>query len=418
MIGFERFPIGFWCYYPPGFEWNEKEVLEWKECGITLTISPFFDPEKTDKAQFKKMVDFCYENGISLIINDARGNLGAYTKDPDGYREVYLSAVEEWKDHKGVVGFFIGDEPYGATIVPCAEICRIQLELAPNYLPYMNFFPYEVLSREGEATEFKSFTNYMRDFEKMSACPAYSYDCYTQMNPEPEYINDFYNNLYNFKRMAKEKDKFLFSINLSVGHFRYRVPNVDALRWQFYGSIACGANGVLWFTYYTPVRRSNYRGGPIDEWGNKTETYYAMQRIHKKFHRDYADILKNAKHLDTQCINKRYSGYMFFSANFDVCKELGIMGYSTDCGTPGLVSFFEDEKGEKFAMMFNNSYDKCDLFKFTLRPEVKKVWMLFNGEKVDFEKDHPDEIFWRSENGVEVAVHLAPGEIRLFKLEY
>lgn len=418
MIRFKKFPIGFWPAFPPNFKWTKEEVLRWKKCGITLTISPYYDPKKTDKKHFFEMLDFCAEQGIYLIVHDERGRLSTYKNDPENYKAIYQTAVDDFGDHPAVVGFFIGDEPYGDTIIPCQEICRIQKETAPHLLPYLNFLPYEGLKDCGYNTNGKTFDKWIDDFAKESKTPAFSYDCYFQMNPEGEYINNFFENLRNYKKAAVRHDAFLFSIMLGVGHFRYRVPNEDELRWQFNGAVATGANGILWFTFYTPVRSNNYRGGAIDEFGDETETYRALSRLQRKFNRDYAEHINTSKHLFTLCIGRQYGGYDGFCSNEPLCIEQGVLAASSTNGVPGMLSFFQRDDGKKFLLVFNNSYKDSDLFKLTLKGSVKKVYRLYGEDKIDFEVHHWDAHFRRNENAVEVGIWLAPGQFDLFELEY
>ena len=418
MIRFDKFPIGFWACFPPGFQWTKEEVARWKDCGLTLAMTPYYAPGRTDKAAFLAAMDACAEAGISLIIFDERSLVSTYKKDPENYRKVYQEAVNDFGSHPATAGFFIGDEPYGEAIIPCQEVCKIQREIAPNLIPYVNFLPYDGLKDCGYNTQGKTFNQWIDDFASESDCSTFSYDCYVQMNPEKDWIHNFYANLFNYTKAAKRNDKFLFCIALGVGHFRYRVPNIDELRWQFNAAVATGANGMLWFTFYNNFRYNNYRGAAIDEFGKETETYHAMTRLHKRFLRDYGEIINTSKHLDTFCIGREYGGYGFFRVDIPIAEETGVLGVQSLHGTPGLLSFFENEKGEKFLMVFNNSYESSDRFHLTIDGKVKKIWRLYNNETVDFEKSHWDAYFVRGKNAVEAGVWLEPGGFDLFKLEY
>ena len=418
MMQFKEFPIGFWACYYPGFKWTREEVARWKECGLTFAMTPFYNPGSTDKAEFLAAMDACAEMGISLIVCDTRARVQTYKNAPEEYRKTFQEAVNDFGYHPATLGFFIGDEPYGEAILPCQEVCNIQLEVAPHLMPYVNFLPYDGLKDCGYNTQGKTFAQWIDDFAKESNCPAFSYDCYVQMNPEKEWIHNFFANLYHYTKAAKRNDRALFCIALGVGHFRYRVPNQNELRWQFNAAVATGCSGVFWFTFYNNYRYNNYRGAAIDEFGKETQTYGDMARLHKRFLRDYGKIINTSKHLDTFCIGKEYGGYGFFRVDIPVMEELGIAGAQSLNGTPGLLSIFENEKGEKFVMIFNNSYDNSDRFHLVLNGNVKKVWRLYNDQTVDFEKSHWDAYFVRGKHAVEAGVWLEPGGFDLFKLEY
>jgi hypothetical protein len=344
--------------------------------------------------------------------------LEAYKKDPEGYDAVFTEAVKDFGSHPAVVGFFIGDEPSGDGIEPCKAIVRKQLEIAPHLMPYLNFLPYEYLKNCDANTQGKPFDKWMADFAEESGCPAFSYDCYYQMRPEPEYIDNFYQNLHNYSRAARKSDRFLFSIMLGTGHFRYRVPNEDELRWQFNGAVACGAGGVFWFTFYTPERNNNYRGGAIDEFGRESPTYYAMSNVHRLFLRDYAELINQSTHRKTMCIGRCYGGYDRFRPESPFAVEHGIVGVNSEHGVPGMLSFFDGPDGRKFVMLFNNSYSDSGFFTLTLKNTLKTPWRVFSDEKVDFEKRHWDAYFRRTDVAAEIGVWLAPGQFNLFELEY
>jgi hypothetical protein len=231
-------------------------------------------------------------------------------------------------------------------------------------------------------------------------------------------MENYFQNLHNFTKAAKASDRFLFTYLLGTGHFRYRVPNEDELRWQFNGAVATGVNGIFWFTFYTPWQNNNYRGGAIDEFGKETETYSAMQRVHNLFLRDYEPILNKATHRKTLCIGRTYGGYARLTPVEPIAIEQGVVAVKSDYGVPGLISFFYNEAGETLLLLFNNSYSDSDTFSVTLRPEVKKIWRLYGNSAADFEHDHWDARFYRSETAVELGVSLAPGQINIFKLEY
>ena len=88
------------------------------------------------------------------------------------------------------------------------------------------------------------------------------YDCYTQMNPEEEGTDRFFLNLKYYSDAAKAAKLPLWTTLLSVGHYRYREPNEDDLRWQLSAAAACGCKGILWFFIYMRAPMSNYRVSP------------------------------------------------------------------------------------------------------------------------------------------------------------
>jgi hypothetical protein len=222
---FEKFPIGFWGGF--GFPWEEtpeREVARWKECGITLTMTPPLTKENHDV--FVKMMDLCAEAGIKQILCDPRASWHRMAEDPEHFRETFEQAYAEFGHHPATAGFFIGDEPHGDQIFDCIKAYKIHLDVAPELLPYLNFLPYWP-GMEKDVLLGKEFAEWVKEFIDKTDCKMISYDNYSQMNPEEEGTDRFFLNLRKFTEASKLSDVPLLCIMLSVGHFRYRVVSFE-----------------------------------------------------------------------------------------------------------------------------------------------------------------------------------------------
>src|SRR5947209_288135 len=69
-----------------------------------------------------------------------------------------------------------------------------------------------------------------------------------------------------------------WNIVLSVGHFSYREPTAADFKFQVYSSLAYGAKGIAYFTYFAPAV-GNYRMAPIDQFGNETANWQNMRYV-------------------------------------------------------------------------------------------------------------------------------------------
>jgi hypothetical protein len=69
-----------------------------------------------------------------------------------------------------------------------------------------------------------------------------------------------------------------WNIVLSVAHFTYREPTAADLRFEVYTTLAYGGRGIAYFTYFSP-QVGNYRLAPIDQFGNRTPTWYHLQHV-------------------------------------------------------------------------------------------------------------------------------------------
>ncbi|MBQ7153832.1 MAG: hypothetical protein IJR83_07910 [Clostridia bacterium] len=404
-LQFEKFPLGFWYSYPYGIEgMTEKEIADMADCGMTLTMSPWTSHQNKDATL--RALDLCQKYGIKLILVDTRTYWTNISKGRDEYYAAMKETYEDYGKHPATFGFFLGDEPNESQLDMCTEAYKIALEACPGLVPYLNQNP-------GYAEKCKKFV-------MESGCKLLSYDRYNQMNPEDQ-GDDFIRDLAAYKALADEANIPLLAIMLSVGHFRYRVPSEDDLRWQAGVALACGADAIFWFTYHTPVRCINYRGGPISEFGEKNPTYYALKNIQRRFNRDYANLFCNRNHLGVYTVGRCYKGLeRFIAPSIPAARELGVINAWSALGTPGLVTFFEGNgpyAGKKYIMITNNSYKDSDKFFIDVAPDKTRFWVSYATDEVDFAAAQWDSLFYKCDRFTECGVHLAPGQFEIFRFE-
>jgi hypothetical protein len=90
--------------------------------------------------------------------------------------------------------------------------------------------------------------------------------------------NGYWQNLEQVHAAALATGTPFCSILLSVGHFNYREPTAADLRFEVYTALAYGARALAYFTYFAPTT-GNYRGAPVDQFGNVTPAWYNMQNV-------------------------------------------------------------------------------------------------------------------------------------------
>ena len=159
----------------------------------------------------------------------------------------------------------------------------------------------------------------------------------------------------------------------------------------------------------------NYRGAPINQYGEKTIAYDWMSLLHRNFHDEYGELMMSLSIKDCYHIVKAYGEYPLFPEN----RHPLIRRVFTDHRVPGIVSFFEDQEGREYVVLVNNSPFESDLFKMAIDPSVKHIYNLRkNGADAKDMKDFHHDAFYR-DFGVEVqaGVYLAPGQMEIFRIE-
>ena len=200
-----------------------------------------------------------------------------------------------------------------------------------------------------------------------------------------------------------------------MGHFRYRVPTEDDLRWQLSTTVASGCDGILWFYYYGQNNGNNYRGAPIDELGEESETYTRMRRVQQIFHRRYGEMVTRLNHGKTWHFQKAYGDYPLYM-NYDIPH---LRKMESAHGIPGIVSTFYDENGEQYLCLCNNSPFESGLFSFIFDPCVTSCTRYWdNGHEIDFKVSHHDAVYQEHSSFTKIGVYLAPGQMEIFKVGF
>lgn len=409
----EKFPIGFWNYTSTG-QLGAEAVRDWAELGMTMAVSPEFNHAEHDKNALLEILDACAEYGIKVIISDSRARWGGAAKDPTAYEKRFIEAYEDFGHHPATMGFHVGDEPWSdGAFADCIAAHRIQLRVAPNLTPHLNFLPYWE-GQEKDVLKAPTFSDWARRMVEQSDLKILCYDCYTQMNPEEAGVHQYYTNLRKFSEAADATGILPWTTLLSVGHFRYRCPNEDDMRWQLNTAVASGMKGILWFFIYERDPMSNYRTPPIDEFGERTQSFEWMSRVNRHFLHQFGDFFLKAEHKGTYHTIKQYGGYAPFEAGKTSDTILDVESVH---GLPAVVGFFEKD-GEHFVAVVNNNTKESGQFRLHVPKNVKVFKrMNWNGTFSDLKTHAHDAYYSETEAECIGGDWLAPGQMKVYKYE-
>jgi hypothetical protein len=418
-FGLGRYPISFWNLSHVGSHaqyLNEAAVAEWADAGFTVPQSPRYDlADAEQKAHMLRLLDWAGKYNMKLILSDPRcfartvtGGTGGVI--PADYADGVRAAVKDFGSHPATFGFHVGDEPDAKMKEAFFACYRTQKEIAPHLFPYANLLPCfsYTIARAGAET----WPKYLDEYATKSQADMVGYDCYTQMNAGCSGWDAYYENLRLYREASLRNGIPFWNTILSVGHLRYRCPTLDDIRWQFYTSIASGANGISWFFYYLPAPNANYRLAPVDENWEKTLTYYDIRRVQKNFHRLYGDLFARLVSTRVTFFPKAFGGGKPFTPNGLVSK------ISTDVPDhPVLLGEFADVQGRRYVMLVNNSMTDDVIVSISFPGKDTRVFS-WNWAGKEYEGGTycaigrlPDE------NGLTIQHALAPGQEAVYRVQ-
>jgi len=395
----DAFPIGFWNYAPIEV-FDEAKVQEWSDAGMTLTMGPEYTATPENVAHMKKILDWADARDIKVIICDPRPRTGGPL--PGDYATTVTQAAADFGGRPAAFGFHILDEPGKAEFQGTCDGVRIVKKAAPQLHPFVNHLPWHpgATARVG----YDDWQTYLDDFLKKSGAEFLCYDCYSQMNPEQSGWPMYFRNLVEYGKAAKRNGVPFWTTILSVGHFHYRSPNEDDIRWQFNSSVAYGAQGILYFFFYMRQPDDNYRLAPIDEFWDRTPIFESLKRTNKGFVKRYGRLFLDLNLQKAMQYPEPIMGCERFEPD-DLIKEVG-----ADGKRPLIVSRFADKQGRPWVAVVCNSTTESANAELTFDGANTTVYQLNWDSKegaVGVEK---------GEGCVKVSHWLAPGQMEVYRV--
>ncbi len=368
------FPVMPWNYAP-----NERPVLEKiKECGFT--VAGFVAPAT---------LNTCRKVGLQGIVQDPRiYNYDWASVKPEAVRSNVLTAIRAVRKNPAVYGFYIRDEPGVSYFNGLETVASIIRQEAPGKWPYINLFPnYANSDQLGTAT----YEDYLEKFIATCHPTQLSYDHYA-LYDNGNLGDGYWNNLEQMRTAAKKHDLPFWNIVLSVGHFSFREPSLADLRFEVFSSLAYGARGIAYFTYFAS-ETGNYRGAAIDQFGHPTATWANLQNVNLQ-------IQKLAPTLLDLTSDETYH----FGSIPPGCHGPDTNSLVAAIGGEFAAGDFTHRNGTRYVMLVNRNLSKSIPCQPQFRHPPKNVKRIstYSGAETAFEGEN---------------IWLAPGHGALLKLE-
>ncbi|HDZ21250.1 hypothetical protein LCGC14_0181930 [marine sediment metagenome] len=392
-------PISFWLY---GGSWDEGALAQWKDLGCSVVMTPhsYYPPAPIEPSL--KMLDDIHEAGMKAIFCDGRVTFGpdAVKRGGAAMRKRIKEAVRDFGHHPGMLGFHAGDEPTTGLTESAVQTLKLHREVAPHLSTFLNFGPYSrgVEGWIGEPDYSAFLDRVCRDGK-----PEYLiHDVYWQMAPGDGSINGYFGSIKMYSDAARRHGIDWMVSPLACGHFTYRCPTEDDFRWQVGTALAHGAKGLCWFLLGIGMGYQNYRISPIDEHGERTETFTWVSRINRTTQALYGPLV-----MTLTLKNVWHQGHVY--GGFEPFHDSHLLKWAK-CPNPLILSEFVDPDGREYFSVCNNSQtESCQaVLAFRGRPTIYQA--SGGGEspaKVQTKGDITGTFAW-----------LAPGQITFYRIDY
>ncbi|MBE6687866.1 MAG: S-layer homology domain-containing protein [Ruminococcaceae bacterium] len=293
-----RLIIGAYVPHPASMNTlSEQEVKYIADAEIDFAILGYDNfnaiPVEKQKNAFK-----WYERyGIEFVNSDING---AMKYAADGRTAIYDSekAINVfYKDETSFAGFSLADEP---GYIPFEEMGKSVAQMAQDYpdkTAFINLLPMYANEKQlmsgawadtiayyddEPATYQKYLDEYVKHVPTHYIC-ADVYPCYSNKKTYEDYARS----LEIIADTCRASGRDFWIVNQSCSWSGgIRIIDLDDMYWQTYTVLSFGAKAIM---YYMFANRGNHIGTPLDANGNRTDTYYILQKVHQELRR-FEDI--------------------------------------------------------------------------------------------------------------------------------
>jgi len=386
------FIISYWGG-PPAAETTLERYREIADCGFNVAMPPA--EWNCDLQTNRKILDACKAVGLKALIQDNRmpiRNKRVTAQSPE-LEKALDAIVADYSQHPALAGYYVQDEPPAGLFPVLGKINRYLLRKDPRHLPYINLYPnYAGPRRLGVG----SYQEHVSQFITTVKPRLVSWDHYMQMADDESL---YFRNLDIVREQCKKANLPFIQVILSLPHRNYRNPNEADLRWQVYTSLAYGARGIMYFTYWTMPTWRRVRGPAIIGPDGKRDAKYELVRRLNHRLKAIGPTLARIESTGVYATAPLPPGTRGLAPGALVKQALG---------GPLLIGCFQGSKEETYILVVNRSFKDKILAKLTM---IDKV---VSAREISQKSGKPLEAAALKHKPLEV--RLEPGAGRLFLL--
>jgi hypothetical protein len=328
------------------------------DCGFTTVA--FVRPQQ---------LQTCEHIGLKAIVCPEKWQIKWRELSDQQIFETVQNLVRESGNSPAITGYFLKDEPGVQDFPALGKAVAAVKKLAPGKFAYINLFPDYATLGAPDLSQLgtDSYTDYLERYVREVQPQFISYDNYRVLSSndlaDASIAASYYRNLLEIRRVAMKNDLPFWNI-VSSNQIRPKtpVPSPANLLFQAYTTLAAGAKGLTWYTYY----QGGYHYAPIDSAGNRTATWTYLKMVNDQ-----------VKVIGPRTARLTSRGVYFSSPPVDGLPKLpGELIEQITAPTPMMVGEFRDPDGTDWAMVVNLSLEKSSKFNIDSRQSQMKIFAM------------------------------------------
>jgi len=253
-------PIHAWIG-PPAAETTLARYRELSNAGFNHSFSGFPNNDEMEKA-----LDIAQKCGVKLFIQTPE-----LRKDTEG-------TVKRFRSHPAIAGYHLQDEPNVMYFAELSALVKKIRALDDDHFCYINLYPNYASDKQlGTAGYQKHVDKFIAEIPVQ----VISFDHYPVVGDKLR--PQWYKNLEIISKAAQKAGKPFWAFSLAVAHDPYPIPTPAHLRVQVYSNLAYGAQGIQYFTYWTPQSSTwNFHQAPITKDGKRSVVYNRVKELNEE----------------------------------------------------------------------------------------------------------------------------------------
>ena len=266
-----EFVIGIWSPPPPS-ETTAARYAEIAQVGCNLVLG---GNGVQDRDLSLRMLDACRQAGLKALVLDGRVYGGKASAVGD--------VLRDYKGHPALYGLLLQDEPSCTAFEALGATVEQLRRQAPELLGFINLFPNYATTAQLGCDGYETYVSrFVREVRPAVLC----FDHYPLLRGGER--DDFYANLEVVRREAvKAKVPFWVTVQAEGIQGALRSPSETEMGWQVWSSLAYGASGILYFTYWTPPAGGGeaHFDGILSEDGRRRARYEWVKELNSGLRR-------------------------------------------------------------------------------------------------------------------------------------
>jgi hypothetical protein len=259
--------IGFWCGPPPSFA-TPARFRQIEAAGFTFALPPCNVGPSV--AENQAALDAAATTDVKVFIRDAR--IPTSLSEPDATARLD-AVIADYADEPAFGGYEVADEPAVSALPGLGQVVAYLRARDPEHPAFINVLP------NYGPYQAAAYEDYLERYATEAGTAMFSYDHYpfTVFGDRPE----FFPNLHSLRTLSLRFSRPFWQIGQATPHLAYTQPSEAEKRWQVFQSLAYGASGIAYFTYWS-VTNESFGPGIIGLDGAPTPQYREVQRINAR----------------------------------------------------------------------------------------------------------------------------------------